>query len=392
MRWWIGLCVVLSACGDDSTPTDSGTDVGDDGGVDAAEDAPEDVGTDTFDAGPLTLEDQLQARGEWPVGYTTIQVTYDRPDDMGTRELELHVWYPAEEVSDGMRPAYPFRRSDVAVVDAPAAPGPFPVLAWSHGHQAIADVATDYLEHFASHGWLVLSPTHVGNTSLDGPDRVTSIYYLRPHDVSRSLDALEELDSTHPLAGLVGSPKIISGHSFGGYTAYAIAGASYTDMLMERCAADELSSAFCSELDEDAEALFRAGFYDDRFDAIIAQASGDVTLFGDGVSDMTLPLLHMVAEGDNNPPGDASMDGYWTRTSGESDLRFNVLEGGHNDYTDACLLVPIRCSETLETSDVHVWVRTYALAWARAVVLGEADVAELLAGDPLFSNVELMRR
>ena len=213
-----------------------------------------------------------------------------------------------------MRPAYPFRRSDVAVTDAPAAAGPFPVLAWSHGHQAIPDAASDLMEHFASHGWLVLSPTHVDNTTLDGPDRVTSIYYLRPHDVSRSLDAMEDLPSDHPLSNLVGSPKVISGHSFGGYTAYAIAGASYTDMRTDRCAAEEISSAFCSELDAESDALFEAGFEDDRFDAIIAMASGDSTLFGDGIADVDIPLLQMVAEGDGNPPGDASGDLYWQNT------------------------------------------------------------------------------
>ncbi len=390
MRWWIGLFVVLMACGDDSAPADSGTDVGD--RIDAAEDAAGDAAEDAFDAGPLTLEDQLQARGEWPVGYTTIQVTYDRPDDMGTRELELHVWYPAEEVSDGMRPAYPLRRSDIAVTDAPAAEGPFPVLAFSHGHQAIPAAASDLMEQFASHGWLVYSPTHVGNTTIDGPDRVTSIYYLRPHDVSRSLDTLESLDSDHPLAGLVGSPKVVSGHSFGGYTAYAVAGLSYTDMLMDRCAADEISSAFCSELDSESEAIFRAGFGDERFDAVIAMATGDSTLFGEGIGDLDIPLLHMLAEGDGHPPADASGDLYWQNTSGADDLRINMLEGGHNNYTDTCLLVPLRCSETLDAQEALNWVRVYALGWARAVVLGEADVAELLAGDPLFPNMEVTRR
>ena len=381
------LLVILVACGDDSAPSDAGTDTNDmmDAGVD-------DVGVDAFDAGPMTLEERLAARGEFPVGYTTIQVTYDRPDAMGERELELHVWYPAQEGAEGTRPAYPFRRSDVAVTDAPAAAGPFPVLAWSHGHQAIPDAASDLMEHFASHGWLVLSPTHVGNTTLDGPDRVTSIYYLRPHDVSRSLDALETLPGDHPLAGLVGSPKIISGHSFGGYTAMAIAGASYTDRLIDRCAGDELSADFCSEMDAESEALFRAGFEDDRFDAIIAMASGDSTLFGDGIADLDIPLLQMVAEGDGHPPGDASGDLYWQNSSGADDLRVNMLEGGHNNYTDTCLLVPLRCSETLEASDALVWFRAYALAWTRAVVQGDAEVAELLAGEPLFPQMEIMRR
>lgn len=360
--------------------------------TDAGVDAPVDVGVDAFDAGPMTLEERLASPGEFRVGYTTLQVTYDRPDDLGTRELELHVWYPAAEGAEGAMPAYPFRRSRIAVTDAPAAAGPFPVLAWSHGHQAIPDAATDLMEHFASHGWLVLSPTHVGNTTLDGPDRITSIYYLRPHDVSRSLDALESLPGDHPLTGLVGTPKVISGHSFGGYTAMALAGASYTDMLVERCAADELGDAFCSEMDAESEAIFAAGLGDDRFDAVISMAAGDATLFGDGIADVSIPLLQMVAEGDGNPPGDASDDAYWQLTTGEDDLRVNMLEGGHNNYTDTCLLVPLRCSETLDAQDALLWLRTYALGWTRAVVLEDAEVAELLAGDPLFPEIEVMRR
>ena len=68
----------------------------------------------------------------------------------------------------------------------------------------------------------MLSPTHVGNTTVDGP-RSADIYYLRPHDVSEALTGLQADPTIGPL---VGTPMAVAGHSFGGYTAFALAGAT----------------------------------------------------------------------------------------------------------------------------------------------------------------------
>ena len=165
----------------------------------------------------------LSAPGPHAVGHRILSVSYEPPLG-GSRRLAVNVWYPAEAV-EGERPIYVLRSSEVAVSDAPPmALGPRPVLAFSHGHQAYAAAMSDLMEHVASHGYLAVAPTHTGNTFLDGAARETDIYYLRALDVSASLDHLERLEDD-PLAGRLGAQIAVAGHSFGGYTSFALGGA-----------------------------------------------------------------------------------------------------------------------------------------------------------------------
>ena len=130
MRWLLVLGLLLG-CGDD----DGG---GTDAGADAADAAPEDTGVDAFDAAfdaDLPIERELAENGEFAIGYATRSVTFERPDGEGTRELELHVWYPAE-ATEGPRPRYPFRTSDaphLPMVIVSRSGFPSPAGAWFTG-------------------------------------------------------------------------------------------------------------------------------------------------------------------------------------------------------------------------------------------------------------------
>lgn len=387
MRRWVCVLGWLLACGDDDSSIDAGRDVGADVALDAPSDAPVDAPPD---AGPQTPAERLERYGEHRVGYRELTVTYDRPDGEGARSLELLVWYPTDTTT-GTPPRYTLRpRNNYAFVDAPIAAGSYPVMVFSHGHQALPEAATFLMEHFASHGFLVLAPTHTGNTTADGDNRTTSIYYLRPHDVMASLDfvlAHEELGA------IAGTPRIISGHSFGGYTAYALAGASYDTAAIEAGCADESFGAVCSDLDADALALFDAGFEDDRFDLLIAMASGDERLFGAGIADVDIPVFQMVAEGDGHPAGSAESDLYWTTTTGAEDLRFDLLGGAHNSFSDVCETFPsfLRCTETLDPADEQRWIRRYSLAFALSRLMDDTDAEAVLAETPP-APVEITRR
>ena len=325
------------------------------------------------------------------VGFTRRTVAYERPDGEGTRELETLFWYPTE-ATEGDPPRYTFGFSERALVDAPPAAGPFPTIVFSHGHQGLPDAHTFLMEHFASHGWLVIAPTHTGNTTADGNNRVASIYYLRPWDVSRTLDFALELGADDPLAGLSGTPRVVSGHSFGGYTAYAIAGAAYDVGAIEAGCAGDWTSPVCDELDEEALGYFEAGFHDARFDALISMAAGDARLFGDGAgaAAIEVPVFQMVAEGDGHPPGSAGEDEYWVALDGASDLRLDLLGGAHNSFSDVCASLP-RFTGCPEENDAEVdqrHVRLYALAFAEARVLGE-DAAERVLEEPVVDPATL---
>jgi len=269
------------------------------------------------------------------------------------------------------------------------------VLIFSHGHLAYGDASSHLTEHFASHGWLVLAPDHTGNTFRENPsgDRVTSIFYLRPRDLTAVLDHYENLDPAHPLAGRFGDKVVVTGHSFGGYTAYAFAGATYdVDGLVASCEDGTGREDYCSELTPEAIDVFRDGLGDPRVDLAIPMASGNSDLFGEsGLGDIDIPVLHMVAEGDGNPPGAASEDGIWTRLQGNQHLRINFLQSGHNDFTDVCASVlPLRCGMNVDPLEEQRKTRLYSLAFVRARLFDDMEAAALLEPPQALPNVEII--
>lgn len=326
----------------------------------------------------------LESPGPYAVGYRTYTIEYATPLESNTRSSFVAAWYPATS-AEGERPFYTLRTSEVAAVDAPPADlGPLPVVVFSHGHQAYAAAMSHLMEHLASHGFLAIAPTHTGNTFVDGDNRTTEIYYLRTFDIRAALDFFQGLEDD-PLAGLAADRVAVSGHSFGGYTAYALAGATYAiDTLEEECRAGTGPRSFCSTMTSSKADVFRGGLDDPRVSAVVSVDPGDFDLFGEGVREIDAPILHMAAE--------MSEDRYWPVLDGDVTRLF--LKGGdHNDFTDACSTgLTIRCSDLPPES---VWrpVRTVTLAFLRKHLLGEEGLDPILDGStPVGATVAVEAR
>lgn len=342
---------------------------------------------------PRTLEERLSGPGVHAVGYLKEEISYLPPEGAAERVLPVSIWYPTDTPSPS-RVTYSFRQSQDVSPDAEPAAGPWPVLIFSHGHLAYGDVNSHLTEHFASHGWLVLAPDHTGNTFRDNPggDRVTSDFYLRPRDLTEVLNHYERLDSEHPLAGRFGDIVVATGHSFGGYTTYAFAGATYdVDGLIAGCEDGTARDDYCSELTPEAIEVMRSGLGDPRVDLAIPMASGNSDLFGDdGLGNIEIPVLHMVAEGDGNPAGGASEDDIWTRLEGDQHLRMNFLRSGHNDFTDVCSsVIPLRCGMDVDPLEEQRKTRLYSFAFVRARLFDDVEAAALLEPDRALPNVEI---
>jgi len=189
-------------------------------------------------------------RGPHPAGVTTVQ----SEDAARGRKLPLEVWYPAADAHRGQdldpatragyRPmpvAAPLPQA--AVRDAAPAQGRHPVVGFSHGFAGHRCQSTFLCTHLASHGYVVVAPDHVGNTTVDvmleamrifqgqagAPDpaemmgRVREIAELRPDDLSHALDFV--LEGGVPAAGELDPERVaVSGHSFGGWTTLMVAG------------------------------------------------------------------------------------------------------------------------------------------------------------------------
>ena len=110
--------------------------------------------------------------------------------------------------------------------------GPYPIIIFSHGSGATGQYDYPIARFWASHGYVVLQPTHADTETLDIPDEDRSglkgadLWISRTRDVSLILDSLDEIEAVLPdLAGRMDHGVIgMSGHSLGAFTAQMVGG------------------------------------------------------------------------------------------------------------------------------------------------------------------------
>jgi predicted dienelactone hydrolase len=177
---------------------------------------------------PLTWD--VTKPGLYTCGHRILQMTYT-PPALPSRTIPVEVWYPSTS-TDGLHPKYQNVFEDLlAYDDVPLAPTSWksgmPVLVHSHGYKGFAGNSGRLMCHFASHGWLAVAPAHKGNLINDTPPTLPlDIYIQRPHDIRAALDFIAALPADDELSGKADMTHVaMSGHSFGTYTAWTIAGA-----------------------------------------------------------------------------------------------------------------------------------------------------------------------
>jgi dienelactone hydrolase len=108
-----------------------------------------------------------------------------------------------------------------------------PVIVFSHGMGGSRDTYQPLSQHWASHGYIVIQPSHGDSVSLAAQrgERLTLAEMLghweqRPKDVSHILDELGQIEERVPaVAGRLDPNQIgMGGHSFGAHTAQLLAG------------------------------------------------------------------------------------------------------------------------------------------------------------------------
>lgn len=329
----------------------------------------------------------LDAPGPWAVGYAGDTLTWADPVGGAARTLRLAWWFPAAAPGD-THPTYAgLWPSEVAWSDAAPAAGPFPLAVFSHGHQGYAENSSFLMEHLASHGWVVVAPDHLGNTVFDGADRTAAIYAQRPLDIRATLDHALALPDGHPLLGRVTGPAVAFGHSFGGYTVLALAGATYDVDALSAACADGAGGPECTDLDDAVLDALRAGFAEPRLAAVVAMAPGDADLFGAaGLAAATVPVFHQTASEDQ-PEGSVA-DLIWEGLGGAPHLRLVLEGGGHQSFTDYADLIE---DVPLDREEGFRIVDAYGLAWALAAS-GSAAGDAVLAGETVISDAATLRR
>jgi len=229
-------------------------------------------------------------RGRFPVGVRTIPAF----DTARERSFPCEIWYPAaaqhagQDISPATQDVFPIplfgtQRSQMAVRDAVALPGTYPLIIFSHSSGAGRRSATFLCTHLSSHGYVVAALDHsevvvpelgrrAGETEEQKNARWEAVIKSRVPDVQFLLD---HLFSTWDSEAKLDRTQIgIVGHSFGGWTALAA---------------------------PDAEQRIRA---------VVALAPGGASQRKPGILPVTLafnwerdvPTLYLVAENDTSLP------------------------------------------------------------------------------------------
>jgi dienelactone hydrolase len=193
----------------------------------------------TRGASPLPDGYDPFARGPFSVGVRTLQALDTARDLL----YPCEVWYPAAAEHAGQDiapdtqdsftvPSCETPRRQLAVRDAAARPGRYPLIIFSHGSSRGARRMSTFLcTHLSSHGYVVAALNHfelvadltprAGETDEDKAARVEAVISNRVPDIQFLLDYILDGKALEPQISLEPTAVGIVGYSFGGWTALA---------------------------------------------------------------------------------------------------------------------------------------------------------------------------
>jgi hypothetical protein len=132
----------------------------------------------------------------------------------------------------------PVQERDVTLrVSYPDGEGPFPLIVYSHGAFCYPQLYAGVIDHWVSHGYVVVQPNHLDSPNLGklNPAVIKILLTSRLRDMVFVLDEMDAIEAAvGGLAGKIDRERIAAGgHSFGGMIAQTMSG------MMLKMPADE---------------------------------------------------------------------------------------------------------------------------------------------------------
>lgn len=312
---------------------------------------------------------------------------YVEPDTEGSfdfiRESELlHDKQRGRDVEVSYRiPFKPCPDMDCLLNRPETVGGPFPVIVFSHGFGGSPDSYDFIADHLASHGFFVALPSHPRSNSdhvlhyinalvkvfeeeglaevvaqLDGIfGEIISgeEFFDRPRDVSLVIDRVQELALQDRFLGIIDEDRIgVSGHSFGGYTTAASAGAPIDPQYISgQCPVETLLEKISRSDQPDfnpSKVLFqceipnglsaaegRQSLGDPRILAAVAMAPADSIAFGpDGMEEIAMPFMIMGSTDDALTRYEPEQAEAFEQLLGPDKFLLTLEGGVHGSYND----------------------------------------------------------
>ena len=149
-------------------------------------------------------------------------------------------------------------------------------MIFSHGRRGFGQYSFFLAEYFAARGWVVAAMDHVGDR-LEDQETPEDIFSIRPQDISATIDYLLTRPDEDALGHLAGEHIVVAGHSFGGFTTFAVAGAQYDIAFLDEACPRSPDRDWCKNYNLPNNGLSE-GFKDERIDLAISMAPGNQNL------------------------------------------------------------------------------------------------------------------
>ncbi|MEA5462908.1 alpha/beta hydrolase [Leptothoe sp. PORK10 BA2] len=275
-----------------------------------------------------------------------------------------------------------------------------PLVVLSHGFAADRRFLTYVGQHLASHGLTVVALEHVGSNvdalnntpidpaALEEPSRIlpASEFLDRPRDVTYVLDRLTWMEKASPTLGGKFDPErvVLIGHSLGGYTGFALAGAQL-DLSALPPFCDSLTPVGLSPADWLQCAAVdlpevTADLRDERIVQVIAMNPLVGRLFGrQGLADVAVPSIILTGTKDGVTPTLAQQLGPFHQLQGPDHHLVAVIGGTHlsvgdpDNVNEALTQVPFMPELSGEQT---TQLREYLKALALSVAMQQTEQAE----------------
>lgn len=176
-------------------------------------------------------DDEPDSFGHWEIGHTSFNaIDVEREN----RHLKIDVWYPVDDVDvgRGLLADYPLLgpialKAEIALRAKPVSTAqPFKLLVFSHGYGSINTQSTSLMENLASHGFIIASIEHTGNTQSSPTDTFDEAAEKRVPDVSFVIDTMfaRNQDPSDMFHYRINEGEVgVVGNSFGAMTAIGTA-------------------------------------------------------------------------------------------------------------------------------------------------------------------------
>jgi pimeloyl-ACP methyl ester carboxylesterase len=272
-------------------------------------------------------------------------------------------------------------------ISAPATGTDLPVIVFAHGYGWSMNAYAPLVDHWASHGFVVLQPTFLDSRTLAlAPDdpRTPGIWRTRVADMVRVLDELPALGAAVPgLAGRLDHSRIAAvGHSYGAQTVGMLLGARVLG-------ADGAPGESLADPRITTGVLLAATGDGDSLTPFAAEHFG---FMRPDFSTMTAPALVVAGDRDDSPPSTRGPDWFTDayHRSPESKTLLNITGGEHS-------LGGISGYDVAETTDADPdrvdLVGTAVLRWLEDALLGRSTAwsdfeQDLVADGPRRGRLE----